>query len=91
LKHVIESGLASQSRDERYGQVQQKNCMRKTVTLNLTERPVDIHLEAGCVNTFFPEEARRVDYNQSRPHSSLGGLTPAEFKQQEELKYVQNL
>ena len=24
-------------------------------------------------------EARRVDYNQNRPHSALGGLTPAEF------------
>ncbi|MBE0555750.1 MAG: transposase [Proteobacteria bacterium] len=25
-------------------------------------------------------EAWRVDYNQTRPHSSLGDLTPAEFK-----------
>jgi putative transposase len=28
-------------------------------------------------------ETWRVDYNQNRPHSSLGDLTPAEFKQQE--------
>lgn len=28
-------------------------------------------------------EIWRVDYNQSRPHSSLGDLSPAEFKQQE--------
>jgi len=24
-------------------------------------------------------EARRVDYNQQRPHSSLGHLTPSKF------------
>jgi putative transposase len=28
-------------------------------------------------------EPWRVDYNQNRPHSSLGDPTPAEFKQQE--------
>ena len=24
-------------------------------------------------------ESWRIDYNESRPHSSLGGLTPSEF------------
>jgi putative transposase len=33
----------------------------------------------------------RVDYNQSRLHSSLGDLTPAEFKLQELSKIGQNL
>lgn len=36
-------------------------------------------------------EAWRVDYNQARPHSSLGDLTPAEFKLQELSKISQNL
>ncbi len=27
-------------------------------------------------------EAWRVDYNTNRPHSALGGLTPAEFAAQ---------
>lgn len=36
-------------------------------------------------------EAWRVDYNQARPHSSLGDLTPAEFKLQELSKIGQNL
>jgi putative transposase len=27
-------------------------------------------------------EEWRIDYNQNRPHSSLGGLTPAEFADQ---------
>ena len=36
-------------------------------------------------------EAWRIDYNQTRPHSSLGDLTPAEFKMQELLKGVCNL
>jgi len=36
-------------------------------------------------------EAWRVDYNQARPHSSLGDLTPAEFKLQEMSKNGQNL
>ncbi len=36
-------------------------------------------------------EAWRVDYNQTRPHSSLGDLTPAEFKLQELSKIGQNL
>jgi putative transposase len=33
----------------------------------------------------------RVDYNQARPHSSLGDLTPAEFKQKEMAKNGHNL
>ena len=36
-------------------------------------------------------EAWRLDYNQARPHSSLGDLTPAEFKMQELSKIGQNL
>jgi putative transposase len=36
-------------------------------------------------------EAWRVDYNQTRPHSSLGDMTPAEFKLQELSKIGQNL
>jgi putative transposase len=36
-------------------------------------------------------EAWRVDYNQARPHSSLGDMTPAEFKLQELSKIGQNL
>jgi putative transposase len=35
--------------------------------------------------------AWRVDYNQARPHSSLGDMTPAEFKLQELSKIGQNL
>jgi putative transposase len=31
-------------------------------------------------------EARRMDYNDCRPHSSLGNLTPNEFAQQHRLK-----
>ncbi len=36
-------------------------------------------------------EAWQVDYNQTRPHSSLGDLTPAEFKRQELSKIGRNL
>jgi putative transposase len=36
-------------------------------------------------------EAWRVDYNQARPHSSLGDLTPVEFKLQELSKIGQSL
>ena len=36
-------------------------------------------------------EAWRVDYMQERPHSSLGDMTPAEFKLQEQAKMGQNL
>lgn len=35
-------------------------------------------------------ETWRVDYNQNRPHSALGDLTPAEFKLQEMSKIGQN-
>lgn len=35
-------------------------------------------------------EAWRVDYNQHRPHSALGDLTPSEFKLQEVSKIGQN-
>jgi putative transposase len=27
-------------------------------------------------------EVWRIDYNENRPHSALGGLTPAEFAEQ---------
>ena len=33
--------------------------------------------------------AWKVDYNENRPHSSLGNLTPEQFRQQAELK-IQN-
>jgi putative transposase len=33
-------------------------------------------------------EDYRVDYNNERPHSSLGDLTPAEFMRLEEIKTV---
>lgn len=33
--------------------------------------------------------AWKVDYNKNRPHSSLGNLTPEQFRQQAELK-IQN-
>ncbi|MDQ5936251.1 MAG: hypothetical protein QG574_3587, partial [Cyanobacteriota bacterium erpe_2018_sw_21hr_WHONDRS-SW48-000092_B_bin.40] len=28
----------------------------------------------------------KVDYNENRPHSSLGNLTPEQFRQQAELR-----
>ncbi len=36
-------------------------------------------------------EGWRIDYNQTRLHSSLGDLTPAEFKLQELSKIGHNL
>lgn len=40
------------------------------------------HWFTGISDARFTIEAWRRDYNQVRPHSSLGGLTPAEFAQQ---------
>jgi putative transposase len=36
-------------------------------------------------------EEWRVDYNETRPHSSLGFLTPKEFAQKEEGEFTEKL
>jgi len=35
-------------------------------------------------------EARRLDYNAARPHTSLGGLTPNEFAAQSQKDHNRN-
>ena len=61
-----------------------------TVARPVMRRMVDASLaEEGCVESSYAEdvfdpglihvEARRIDYNLQRPHTSLGGLIPNEF------------
>jgi putative transposase len=46
---------------------------------------VNVHQFTSINDAKAKIEAWRVDYNQRRPHSSLGHLTPNEFAQQRQL------
>jgi len=48
----------------------------------LRDECLNVHQFASMADAQAKIEAWRIDYNQRRPHSSLGHLTPNEFAEQ---------
>ncbi len=48
----------------------------------LRDECLNVHQFASVADAQWKIEAWRIDYNQRRPHSSLGHLTPNEFAEQ---------
>ena len=48
----------------------------------LRDECLNVHQFASIMDAQAKIEAWRIDYNQRRPHSSLGHLTPTEFVRQ---------
>jgi putative transposase len=51
----------------------------------LRDECLNVHQFASIAEAQAKIEARRLDYNQRRPHGSLGHLTPSEFVAQRQV------
>ena len=56
-----------------------KNAFIESFNGRLRDECLNVHQFASLAEAQAIIEAWRVDYNQQRPHSSLGHLTPSEF------------
>jgi putative transposase len=54
----------------------------------LRDECLNVHQFASIVDAHAKIEAWRIDYNQRRPHSSLGHLTPNEFARQRQATQI---
>jgi len=54
----------------------------------LRDECLNVHQFASMADAQWKIEAWRIDYNQRRPHSSLGHLTPNEFAEQRQAMRV---
>jgi putative transposase len=54
-------------------------------TGRLRDERLSVHRFASIANAQSKIETWRIDYNQHRPHSSLGHLTPNEFLRQRQV------
>lgn len=65
-----------------------------SISLPLTKTrlppPLNEHLFLSLASARRIIEAWRIDYNNVRPHSSLGGLAPAEFTNRPRQGHVSN-
>lgn len=56
-----------------------QNCFIESFNGTLRDECLNLHWFLSLADAQETIEAWRVDYNEERPHSSLGRLTPAEF------------
>ena len=56
-----------------------QNAFAESLIGRLRDECLNEHVFQGLLNARAVIEAWRLDYNQVRPHTSLRGLTPAEF------------
>jgi putative transposase len=59
-----------------------QNCFVESFNRTFRDDCLNMHWFLSMADAARTIEAWRVDYNEVRPHSSLGRLTPAEFRQQ---------
>jgi putative transposase len=62
-----------------------ENALIESCNGRLRDECLNVHQFASLAEAQQIIEAWRIDYNQRRPHSSLGHLTPEEFAQQRQV------
>ena len=67
-----------------------ENAFIESFNGRLRDECLNVHQFTSIENAKAKIEAWRVDYNQRRPHSSLGHLTPNEFVAQRQAERIAN-
>lgn len=63
-----------------------QNCFVESFNGTFRDDCLNMHWFVSLADAARTIEAWRREYNEARPHSSLRGLTPAEFRQQHQLR-----